>query len=92
MSDGKYACSIKFASYVVAAVQMIKDLLSEDDREMNSGKQTHKGKLIHGYKYELDVTDKCDDDHVYLFQKLIRILLWVVDLRRIDIQIEVALL
>ena len=31
MSDGKYAWSINCNSYVVAAVEMIKDLLSEDN-------------------------------------------------------------
>ena len=32
ISDGIYEWSIKCDSYVVAAVQMIKDLLSEDNR------------------------------------------------------------
>ena len=44
-------------SYVVAAVQMIKYLLSKDNREFNIVKLYHKGPLTHGYKPNLDVMD-----------------------------------
>ena len=92
MSDGRYAWRIKCNLCVVAAVQTIKDLLSEDNRELKSGKLPHKGPLPHGYKTKLDVTDECDTEHVSWFQQLIGILRWAVELVRIDIQIEFALL
>ena len=45
MSYGEYEWSIKWDYYVTAAVKTIKDLLSEDDRELKSGKRPHKGSL-----------------------------------------------
>ena len=71
---------------------MIKYLLSEDNREFNIFKRPHKGPLSHGYKPKLDVMDECDAKHVSRFQQLIGILRLAVDLGRVDIQIEVALL
>ena len=73
-------------------MQKIKDSLSEDNRELKSGKRPHKGPLQHGYNPELYITDECDAEHLSRFQQLIGIFLWSVDLGRIDIQIEVAFL
>ena len=77
-------------SYVTSAVETVKTLLAEEGRELKSGKRPHKGPLPHGYKAELDVTDKCDADMTSRFQQLIGILRWAVELGRIDIQVEVA--
>ena len=71
---------------------MIKYLLSDDNREFNSGKRPHKGPLPHGYKPDLDVMDECDAKHVSRFQQLIGVLRWAVQLGSIDIQVEVPLL
>ena len=71
---------------------MIKYLLYEDNRKLNIVKHPHKGPLPHGYKTNLDVMDECDAKHVSRFQQLIGILRSAVDLGRVDIQIEVALL
>ena len=71
---------------------MIKFLLSEDNRELNSDKRPHKEPLPHGYKPNLDMMNECDAEHVYWFQQLIGILQWAVELGRIDIQIDVPLL
>ena len=71
---------------------MIKYLLSEDNRELNINNQPHKGPLAYGYKPKLDVMDECGSEHLSWFHKLIGILRWAVDLGRVDIQIEVALL
>ena len=57
MSDRKYAWSIKCDSYVGAAVQMIKYLLSGDNIELKSGKCPHKVPLPHRYNTDMDVTD-----------------------------------
>ena len=92
MSDGKYLWSIKCDYYVVAAVQTIKDLLSEDKRELKSGKRPQKGPLPHVYKPDPDITDECDAKHMSRYHKLIGILRWSVELGSIDIHIEVVLL
>ena len=57
MSDGKYSWSIKFNSYVAAAVQTTKYLLYEDNRELKIGKLPQKGPLPHGKNPKLDGTD-----------------------------------
>ena len=74
MSDGKYTWSIKCNSYVAPAMQTIKDLLSEDNIELKTGKRLHKGALSHGYNPDLDVTYECDAEHVSWFHQLIGIL------------------
>ena len=73
MSDRKYAWGIKCDYCVVADVQMIKYLLSENNRELKSVKRPQKGPLSHGYKPELYVMDECDAEHVSWFHKLIGI-------------------
>ena len=92
LPDGTSAWSIMSNSYVKGAVDTVKALLAEDGRELKSGKRPHKGPLPSGYKPELDVTDECDAEHVSRFQQLIGILRWAIELGRIDVQIEVALL
>ena len=59
---------------------------------MKSGKRAHKGPLPHGYKPELDTTPELSAEYVSRFQQLIGILRWAVELGRIDIQIEVAIM
>ena len=66
----------------MATVHTIKYWLSKDNIELKSGKRPHKGPLLHGYKPELDVTDEFDE---HVFQ-------WKVELGRIGIQIDFALL
>ena len=73
-------------------METVKTLLAEEGRELKSGKRPHKGPLPHGYKAELDVTDECDADMTSRFQQLIGILRWAVELGRIDIQVEVAIM
>ena len=92
ISDGKYAWIIKYKSYVMAAVKTIKYLLYEDHIELKNGKRPHRWPLSHGYKPDLDVTDKCDTEHVSLFQKLIEILRWALELGRVGTHKEVVLL
>ena len=67
MSDRKYAWGIKCDYCVVADVQMIKYLLSENNRELKSVKRPHKGPFPHGCKPNLDVTDDFFAKHVSQF-------------------------
>ena len=92
LPNGRFAWSLGSYSYVVAAVQTVRDLLAEDGRDLKTGKRPHKGPLPSGYKPELDVTDECDAEYHSRFQQLIGILRWAVELGRIDIEIEVALM
>ena len=92
MSDGKYSWIIKCNSYVAVAVQTIKYLLSGDNIDFKTVNLPHKGPLTHGYNPKLGVIDEFDADQVSWFQQHIGILGWAVELKRIDVQIEVTLL
>ena len=92
LPGGTSAWSLTSCLYVKSAVDTVKALLAEDGRELKSGARPHKGPLPAAYKAELDVTDECDAEHISRFQQLIGILRWAIELGRIDIQIEVALL
>jgi hypothetical protein len=48
--------------------------------------------MMSGYRLELDVTPLLEPDQVSYYMSLIKILWWVVELGRIDIYIDVALL
>ena len=69
LPTGMKAWSLHCKSYVKAAVDTVKDLLSEDGRN-----------------------DECDADYTSRYQQLIGILRWAVELGRVDIQLEVALM
>lgn len=92
LPNGKVAWSLTSNSYVQGAVDTVQRLLAEDGRTLKSGKRSHKGPLPHGYRPETDTSDECNAEHVSRFQQLIGILRWAVELGRIDIQIEAALL
>ena len=64
----------------------VKDFLDEYGRELKSGKIPYKGPLSRGYNPELDVTVKCDAEHMSRLKKLIGILWWAIDTGLIDIQ------
>lgn len=72
---------------------MVKDLLREEGRKLNLfGRSKTQGPLPANYKPELDVTKECDAEMVSQYQQLIGILHWAVELGRIDIQLEIAIM
>ena len=93
-SDGMKTWSLHCNSHVLAAVEAVKDLLAEDGHKLKGPKNqdTSAGALPANYKPGLDVTEECDANYVSRYQQLIGILRWAVELGRIDIQIEVALM
>jgi hypothetical protein len=92
LPDGMEAWSMKSDKYCKAAVETVKAILLEEGRELKSGKRNHKGPLPPGYKPELDITKELDAEKVQRYQQLIGILRWAVELGRVDIAIEVAIL
>ena len=78
--------------YCKAAVETVKGLLAEDGQELKSGKRSHKGPLPPGYRPELDVTPELDADKTQRLQQLIGILRWAIELGRVDILTETALM
>lgn len=92
LPNGRSVWSMHSKTYVKGAVETVRNLLAEDGRQLKTGKRPHKGPLPHGYKPELDTTDECSPEHTSRFQQLIGILRWAVELGRVDIQVEVAIM
>lgn len=92
LPNGKTAWSITANTYVKNAVKTVQDLLAEDGRELKTGPRKHKGPLPPSYKPELDTTDECNAEMTSRYQQLIGILRWAVELGRVDIMVEVALM
>ncbi len=68
----------------------VKLLLQEDGRGLKSTAKTPFPSTM--YRPEIGTTDECDDLHASRYQNLIGVLRWAVELGRIDIYTEVALL
>ena len=92
LSTGETCWSMDSKKYVKAAIQVIQDLLAEDGRELKGGKGSHTGPMPINYRPELDATPHCDEDHASRYRQIIGILRWAIELGRIDILTEVALL
>ena len=93
LPDGKRAWSMLSTSYVRNAVKTVDILLAGDELELKgSSNKRHAGPLPSGYKPELDTTDECDPEYTSRYQQLIGILRWAIELGRIDVLIETALM
>ncbi|KAL7525855.1 hypothetical protein ACHAWF_001533, partial [Thalassiosira exigua] len=87
--------SLLSTQYVKAAVANVEALLKEEGREFKTAtgeKAQKRNPIPSGYKPELDTTEECDPEHHSRFQQLIGILRWAVELGRIDIHVEVAIM
>ena len=89
LGDGSEAWAMSPRQYVQNAVRVVKQLLQDDDRNLKKNATTP---LPSGYKPELDVTDECDPQMASRYQQLIGVLRWAVELGRIDINYEVAIM
>ena len=75
-------------SYLKEALRIVKGIMSENAVKV-SGKGTHPYSNV-AYRPELDVTPFCDPDQQNMFQCLIGMLRWLIELGRIDILLETA--
>jgi hypothetical protein len=75
-------------SYVQNAVKNVREMLQHEGGLKNSAKTP----FMSGYRPELDVTDKLDNDLASRYSQLIGILQWMVELGRIDIYYELSVL
>lgn len=95
IGNGESCWSMDSKQYVKAAIQVVRDLLTEDGRELKCGKQgqgQHHGPMPISYRPELDATNHCDEEHASQFRQIIGILRWAIELGRIDILTEVSML
>jgi hypothetical protein len=94
-ADGSYAWSMSSDSYVKEAIKNVKARLKKDGLEYNKklsdiNYSPQNPFSAVNYRPELDTSHGCSDEQVTLFQNLIGVLRWIVELGRIDIAFEVS--
>jgi Reverse transcriptase (RNA-dependent DNA polymerase) len=92
LPSGKEAWSISSNQYVKSSIQTVNDLLREDGHELRTGKRQGKTPLPSGYRPETDVSAELDSEQASRYWQLIGILRWAIELGRIDIYYEVAIM
>ena len=96
-NDGSYAWMMGSCSYCKNAIKNIKVRLTEDGFKFNSklssveysAKQAFS---TQDYRPELDTSAECTIEQMQLYQNLIGVLRWIVELGRIDIAYECSVL
>ena len=78
-------------TYVKSAVEIVRDLLRHDE-EGKDLKTTAKQPLPTSYKPETDVSQELNGDGISRYLQLIGMLRWAIELGRIDIDLEVAMM
>ena len=89
-SSGQEYWAMSAESYVSNAIENVKLLLAADGRFLKSSAKAPFSSST--YRPEVDTTDECDDAGASRYAQLIGVLRWAVELGRIDIYTEVALL
>jgi hypothetical protein len=92
LPNGKEVWSMSSEQYVKESLNTVRALLQEDGRELRSGKRQGRNPLPAGYRPELDTTPELDADKGSRYLQLIGILRWAIELGRIDINYEVAIM
>ncbi|KAI2506538.1 Reverse transcriptase (RNA-dependent DNA polymerase) [Fragilaria crotonensis] len=87
---GREYWSFSARTYVKNAVKNVKLLLQEEGRGLKSTAKTPFPSS--SYRPEVDTTDECNSEQATRFQNLIGVLRWAVELGRLDVYTEVALL
>ena len=87
---GKEYYSFSAHTYVRNAVKNVKLLLQEEGRNLKSTAKTPFPSTT--YRPEMDMTEECDEQGASRYLQLVGVLRWAVELGRIDIYTEVALL
>ena len=95
--DDTYAWAMGSESYTEKAIKYLKSRLEKDGFRFNKKLSdpafapTQPFSAV-TYRPELDVTEECNEAQITLYQNMIGILRWLVELGRIDIAYEVSLL
>ena len=94
LDDGSWAWSMTSEHYVKNLIETVSDLLAEDGRELKGTfkQKSHTGPLPVNYAPELDDTQECSEKHASRYRQIIGILRWAVELGRLDIHFEVAMM
>jgi Reverse transcriptase (RNA-dependent DNA polymerase) len=90
--NGREVWSMSSDLYMHLSIATVNELLHEDGRELRTGKRQGKTPLPYGYRPELDTTNELTVAKWLQYMQLIGILRWAVELGRIDIAYDVAIM
>ena len=88
-ADGDIYWTASSAKYCAAAVQNIEDILKNQQQRLPSKCATP---IQNGYRPEVDVSPELKADGLQWYQEMIGMLSWAVELGRVDILYEVAIM
>jgi hypothetical protein len=92
LPNGSSCWAMSSETYVKNAIINVKELLREDGRELRTTKRRGRTPLPISYKPELDQTTELPPAMISRYLQLIGILRWAIELGRIDITLETALM
>jgi hypothetical protein len=93
LPDSQQAWYMSSDDYVREAVKTVEQKLSEIGEQLVSARNSKiSGPISPGYRPELDISPELGPEKANYYQNLIGVLRWAVELGRIDIHVEVALL
>lgn len=95
--NGKTCWALGSGKYVKNLIEQVKEMLSEDGLALKSPPASQNGKdklgpLHTDYKPELDTSPLLDEDLHSRYQQIIGGLRWAVELGRVDINVDVAIM
>ena len=88
--DGSNIWILGSNSYLKEALRVYNGILKENGLKVHGKGLNPFGNIQ--YKPELDMSPYCNEEQIHLYQNLIGILRWLVELGRVDILLEVSLL
>jgi len=89
LGDGRECWSMSSEKYCKAAVKNIEEKLAKSGKRLPTRCGTP---LKHGYKPELDTSPELKADGLQYYQELIGVLRWAVELGRVDLLLETAIM
>ena len=84
------AWAFSSSKYIKSSVENLEKILKQRNLKLSSKKMD--APISNGYRPEMDISDELNDEDSQLFQSLIGILRWTVEIGRIDICAEVSML
>jgi hypothetical protein len=92
LPNGTTCWGMSSTTYIKNAIANIRELLKEDGRELRTSKRRGRTPLPVAYKPELEQSNELPPAMISRYLQLIGILRWAVELGRIDIALETAIM
>jgi hypothetical protein len=92
LPNGSNCWAMSSTTYIKNAITNIRELLREEGKELRTTKQQGQTPLPNNYKPELDQSHELSSTLISRYLQLIGILHWAVELGRIDIAVETAIM